>query len=112
MQTPYTIDQLKSKLIPVFRNNHVRKATLFGSYSKGCATKKSDVDLYVDCDFHGMRFFGLLEDVCTSLECEVHLIHKDDVIPNSLINHEIRNTGVVIYKLDESDEPEETSKPE
>ena len=98
MQAPYTIDQIKTKLTPVFRHNNVRKATLFGSYSKGYATKNSDIDLYVDCDFHGMRFFGLLEDVCTSLNCEIDLIHKDDVIPNSLIDREIRSTGVVIYE--------------
>ena len=98
MKEPYTIDQLKSKLIPIFRSNNVRKATLFGSYSKGCAVKSSDVDLYVDCDLHGMRFFGLLEDVCTSLDCDVDLIHKDDVIPDSVIDHEIRSTGVVIYE--------------
>ena len=98
MQTPYTVDQIRTRLTPVFRRNNVRKATLFGSYSKGLATSRSDIDLLVDSGLRGMRFFGLLEDVCTSLDCKVDLIDTEDVIPNSKIDHEIRNTGVVIYE--------------
>ncbi|MEG1814204.1 MAG: nucleotidyltransferase domain-containing protein [Clostridia bacterium] len=98
MQVPYTIDQIRSKLTPVFRRNNVRKATLFGSYGKGMATANSDVDLIVDSSLRGMRFFGLLEDVCTSLDCKVDLINLDDVIPDSRIDREIRSTGVVIYE--------------
>lgn len=98
MQEPYTIDQIKSRLTPVFRRNNVRKATLFGSYSKGIATSKSDIDLLVDSGLRGMKFFGLLEDVCTSLDCEVDLIDTEDVVPNSRIENEIRDTGVVIYE--------------
>ena len=44
MQAAYTIEQLKNQLVPVFRRNKVRKAILFGSYSKGSATPTSDVE--------------------------------------------------------------------
>lgn len=98
MQNAYTIEQLKTRLTPVFRRNNVRKATLFGSYSRGEATQCSDVDLLVDSGLHGMSFFGLLEDVCQSLECEVDLIDTADVIADSRIDREIRETGVVIYE--------------
>lgn len=98
MQSPYTIEQLKQRLTPVFQENNVRKATLFGSYGKGQATIKSDVDLLVDSGLKGMRFFALLEDVCTSLDCAVDLIDTVDIIPNSLVDQEIRRTGVVIYE--------------
>ena len=98
MQQLYTVEQLKDKLIPVFQRNSVRRATLFGSYVKGLATAHSDVDLLVESSLRGMQFFGLLEDVCTSLECDVDLIDAEDIIPGSRIDHEIRNTGVVIYE--------------
>lgn len=98
MQYPYTIEQLKQRLTPVFQENNVRKATLFGSYGKGQATTKSDVDLLVDSGLKGMRFFALLEDVCTSLDCEVDLIDVVDIVPNSPVDREIRRTGVVIYE--------------
>ena len=98
MRLPYTVDQLKVRLTPVFDKNKVRRATLFGSYVKGEATSRSDVDLLVDSGLHGMQFFGLLEDVCNSLECDVDLIDVQDIIPNSKIDQEIRHTWVVIYE--------------
>lgn len=98
MQNAYTVEQLKARLTPVFRRNNVRKATLFGSYSRGEATHRSDVDLLVDSGLHGLSFFGLPEDVCQSLECEVDLIDTADVIADSRIDREIRETEVVIYE--------------
>lgn len=98
MQPMYTIQQLQDRLAPVFRKNGLRKATLFGPYSKGVADLYSDVDLAVDSGLRGLRFFGLLEDICTSLDCKVDLIRMDDVIPNSRINQEIGRTGVIIYE--------------
>jgi len=93
----YTIEQIKSRLTPVFQKNNVRKAVLFGSYSKGKATPQSDVDIWVDSGLQGLSFFGLLEDVCQAMDCEVDLIDKMDIIPHSSIDREIGETGVVIY---------------
>ena len=98
MQQPYSVEQIKEKLVPVFRKNNVRRATLFGSYVKNLATAHSDVDLLVDSGLRGLQFFGLLEDVCSSLDCDVDLIDVEDIIPESKIDHEIRSTGVVIYE--------------
>ena len=98
MQGVYTQENLIRLLIPIFRRNHVHKATLFGSHAKGSATSKSDVDLMVDSGLHGLAFFGLLEDVSSSLQCDVDLIDTADIIPGSRIDKEIRQTGVVIYE--------------
>ena len=46
--TVFTVDELKKLLIPVFQNYNVRRAVLFGSYSKGSATPESDVDLIME----------------------------------------------------------------
>ena len=98
MSEVYTIDSLKSVLSPIFEKNKVRKAILFGSYSKGQATAHSDVDLLVDSGLRGLAFFGLMDDVCDSLDCRVDLIDTCDVIPDSRVDREIRNTGIVIYE--------------
>ena len=98
VQEVYTLDQIKRRLHPVLKKNHVRKATIFGSYSKGLATSGSDIDILVDSGLHGLSFFGLLEDVCQSLERDVDLIDTADIIPNSKIDHEIKKTGIVIYE--------------
>ena len=98
MTCPYTISQIEKQLAPVFRSNNVRRAVLFGSYGKGMPTAGSDVDILVDSGLSGLSFFGLLEDVCRSLDCPVDLIDTRDVIPGSMIDLEIRGTGVVIYE--------------
>ncbi len=98
METTYTVTQIKDRLTPVFRRNNVRKAVLFGSYGKGLATPRSDVDILVDSGLPGLSFFGLLEDVCQSLDCPVDLIDTQDVIPGSTIEREIQRTGMVIYE--------------
>ena len=98
MQPIFTIQQMQDRLTPVFRKNGVRKATLFGSYSKGLATPSSDIDLMVDSGLRGLQFFGLLEDVCQCLQRDVDLIDISQIIPNSKIDQEIRRTGVVIYE--------------
>ncbi|MBS7305730.1 MAG: nucleotidyltransferase domain-containing protein [Lachnospiraceae bacterium] len=54
---------LHDTLRPIFDEYHVHRAVLFGSYAKGCATEKSDVDipvqLYEDGDLHYMLPFAL-----------------------------------------------------
>ena len=98
MSEIYTIAQLQGVLTPIFKKNKVRKATLFGSYSKGQATAQSDVDILVDSGLQGLAFFGLVDDVCESLDCDVDLIDVRDVIPGSRVDREIRNSGVLIYE--------------
>ena len=98
MESAYTVSQIRDRMTPVFRSNNVRRAVLFGSYGKGLATPQSDVDILVDSGLHGLSFFGLLEDVCQSLDCPVDLIDTRDVIPGSTIDREIQRTGTVIYE--------------
>ena len=87
MSEIYTIDQLQGVLSPIFQKNKVRKATAH-----------SDVDIMVDSGLQGLAFFGLVDDVCESLDCDVDLIDIRDITPDSKVDHEIRNSGVVIYE--------------
>ncbi len=98
MNGVYTIDMLRQTLSPIFQRNNVRKATLFGSYSRGEANEHSDVDLLVDSGLRGLRFFGLLDEVCESLKCDVDMIDTFDLIPGSPVDAEIQKTGIVIYE--------------
>lgn len=94
----YSQDQIREILDPVFKSHNVKKAILFGSYAKGSATGLSDVDILVDSGLNGLRFFGLLEDVVTSLNKNVDLIDTSQIVPNSKIENEIVENGVVIYE--------------
>ena len=71
---------------------------MFGSYGKGTATEKSDVDLLVDSSLRGLHFVGFLDDIQRTLGKEVDLFDVSHIQPDSLIDREIRQTGVTIYE--------------
>lgn len=97
-ETVFAIDTIKNKLEPVFKNYDVASAVLFGSYAKGTATKKSDVDLMVDSKLHGLKFFALQEDIREALdEKEVDVFDVTHIDSGSRIQQEILSTGVKIY---------------
>lgn len=98
MNNTYTVSQIQDILVPIFREYNIRKAILFGSYAKGSAKDKSDIDLLVDSGLKGLAFFGLLEDVVNALGKEVDLLDTSQVITDSDIENEIKATGIVIYK--------------
>ena len=97
MSRVYTIPELKNILTPIFQQNGVRRAILFGSYANGHATPQSDVDLLVDSGLRGLAFFGLLEDVVTALEIPVDLLDVSQISADSRISREIRESGVEIF---------------
>jgi len=97
MNKMYTVSQIQDILVPIFREYNVRRAVLFGSYAKGLAKDKSDIDLLVDSGLKGLAFFGLLEDVVNALGKDVDLLDTSQIIPNSDVDNEIKKTGVMIY---------------
>ncbi len=98
MNNTYTVSQIQDILVSIFREYNIRKAILFGSYAKGSAKDKSDIDLLVDSGLNGLAFFGLLEDVVNALGKDVDLLDTSQVISDSDIENEIKATGIVIYK--------------
>ena len=48
MEKIYTIDELKAIVAPIAAAHEVDRVYLFGSYARGEATPRSDVDLRVD----------------------------------------------------------------
>lgn len=98
MPSVYTVSQLKDALTPVFASYGVRRAVLFGSYGKGTATEKSDVDLLVDSGLKGLRFVGFLDDVQRAVDKEVDLFDVAHIQAGSSIDREIRETGVTVYE--------------
>ena len=95
----YSHDEIKSYLEPVFRQYGVKRAVLFGSYGKGNATEKSDIDLMVDSGLKGLSFVGLMESVRKALnEKDIDMFDITHIEKGSLIEREIEQTGVEIYE--------------
>lgn len=94
----YTVPQLRETLAPVFARYGIRRAVLFGSYGKGTATEKSDVDLLVDSGLRGLRFVGFLDDVQRAVGKNVDLLDVSHIQTGSSIDREIRETGITVYE--------------
>lgn len=73
MSEIYTLSRLKAVLTPIFIQYGVQRAVLFGSYGRGNATEKSDIDLLVDSGLWGLRFVALLEDIQRAVGKDVDL---------------------------------------
>ncbi|OON98994.1 MAG: hypothetical protein ATN35_02600 [Epulopiscium sp. Nele67-Bin004] len=97
----YTLNQIQSMTIPVFKANGIVKAIIFGSYAKGIATEDSDIDICIDSQgkLKGLDFIGLSEDIRKKLQKEVDLIDITHIDNNSKVEQEIKNTGVIIYEV-------------
>jgi predicted nucleotidyltransferase len=93
----YNISEIKRRLLPVFIANGVKSAVLFGSYARGEARPRSDIDVLVDSGLRGLDFAGLIGKVKNALQKEVDLIDVYSVEKNSQIDREIQKIGVKIY---------------
>ena len=95
----YTFDELQKKIAEILSDFPVQKAILFGSYAKGHADAKSDVDLVVDSNnqLRGLDFFGLRAVLEEKLEKNVDLIEEAHIIKGGQADQEVSQTGVIIY---------------
>lgn len=92
------LKEISVSLRPVFQKYDVEKAVVFGSYAKGMANSRSDVDLYVDSGLHGLKFVGMVEEIRRALGGrDVDVLDESHIENGSRVSKEIRDTGVVIY---------------
>ena len=76
-----TLDDSKIESIKnYFKTRPVLKAYLFGSYVRGVADNKSDIDILVDLDYNqkiGLQFIQMKLDLEKLLNSEVDLISSN-----------------------------------
>ena len=96
----YTIEEIKKILSEILKDKPVYQVILFGSYDKKNATKDSDIDLIIDTKSK-LKGFALLKLICQieeKLQKEIDGFEKYEIVENSLIDKEIRKTGVIVYE--------------
>lgn len=84
----------------ILKDKPVYQVILFGSYAKKNATKDSDIDLIIDTKSK-LKGFALLKLICQieeKLQKEIDGFEKYEIVENSLIDKEIRKTGVIVYE--------------
>ena len=93
-----TIDQIIKGVCNVITKKYqdsVSLCYLFGSYAKGYATEKSDVDLLVATNLEGFAYAGLAEDIRTVLHKNIDLNNYSN--SSSELIYEIMKEGIKIY---------------
>lgn len=92
-----TLEQIKTTCTNIFKNYEVDFCYLFGSYAKGKANEKSDVDLLISTNVTGIKFFGLVEELRENLKKKVDLVDIHQLNNNEILTKEILKDGIKIY---------------
>lgn len=82
-----SIEHIRSKILPVLKKYKVKRAGLFGSFSRGQGNEQSDVDLLVEVDANT----SLLEFVAIKHELEDILGREVDLVEYEALKPAIRD---------------------
>ena len=93
----YTLEQIRSIAAPIASRYGITSVSLFGSYARGEATDKSDVDLLIDRGdvICGFKLGGLYADLQESLGKEMDLVTQQAASPAFMSR--IRDDLVPLY---------------
>ena len=96
ISNPKHIKQVCNKL---FKEKYpeIKCAYLFGSYARGNATGKSDVDLLVVCPPMGMKFYGIAAELEEQLHKTIDLHTHRELVNSPQFAEEILKEGIKIY---------------
>ncbi len=90
------INKVVSEVLKEYKD--VKFCYLFGSYAKGYATEKSDVDLLISSGVKGMAFYGLVENLRNKLGKQVDLLDINQLKDNVLLIEEVLKDGIKIFE--------------
>lgn len=98
----YTIDEIKAKIEPIAKRYNVSKVYLFGSYARGEADDKSDVDIALELEDES-TYFDVYGNLLTIFHGEIDIFLVSDLLsPKTniglLVKKNFLNDRVLIYK--------------
>jgi uncharacterized protein len=76
-KTQCSISSIKKKALPILRRHAVKRASIFGSFARGTAKARSDVDFLIEYKGNNKSLFDLVDlksDLEKTLERKVDLI--------------------------------------
>ena len=93
-----SLDEIKNGCKCVLEEYPVRYCILFGSYSKGSASEKSDVDLLISTEATGLSFYNIIERLTNVLHKKVDLLDVRELINDYKLLDDILNDGIKVYE--------------
>lgn len=93
----YTIEEIKTKAIPIVKSYGLNKLSLFGSYAKNKATNDSDLDFIMDKGkLKGLEYISLVDSLEKEFNCHVDLISYD--ASNKEFINSVKKDKILIYE--------------
>jgi predicted nucleotidyltransferase len=91
-----TIEEIKSKIVPILKQHGIKKAAIFGSFVKEEVKSSSDVDVLVEIknDMSLLDFVGMKLELEEAINRKVDLVEYDTIKP--IIKERILAEQVVI----------------
>lgn len=92
-----SIPVIKERITPVCKKYPIRKVYLFGSYARGNATEKSDVDLRIEGDIKSFFMLGgIYSELEEALGTKLDLLSK---LPDSeMFKANLKKDEVLLYE--------------
>ena len=94
----YDIETIREKTAPIAEKYGVKRMSLFGSYARGEADDKSDVDILIERGkIEGLFQYGeFIYELQKALKCHVDVVTSD--MNNQNFISQIRNDEVFLYE--------------
>ena len=94
-----SIEEIKSYITPVIVKYPVEKVILYGSYARGDASDKSDIDLVVESQgrLRNRKIFALGGELLDVLPVRVDVYDILEITNPSALFDNIQKEGVIIY---------------
>lgn len=92
-----TTDEIREVCANIGSEHNLRYCILFGSYAKGKAAAKSDVDILVSSGVKGLDFYGMVEDFAEALHKKVDVLNVEHLLNNKELLEEILQYGIRVY---------------
>ena len=92
-----SVDEIREKCEKVFQEYEVKSCYLFGSYAKGKATEKSDIDLLIVSELRGLKYFGMIERLRDELKKKLDVLDIAQLNNNQELLKDILTEGIKIY---------------
>lgn len=96
---PYTIEDIRTKAIPIAIRYGVDALSLFGSYARGEADEKSDLDFLIQKGrMKGLlSYCGMIADLEDTFHCHIDLVIKNAIKDKQFLE-EIGKDEVKLYE--------------
>jgi len=91
------IEDIQKKCSSILERYPVQYCILFGSYAKGTAEEKSDIDLLISTELKGLKYYDMVEKLRETLGKKVDVLDVAQLKNNIELLNEILKDGKRIY---------------